>query len=73
VALEDNKTLFEIGERGEIVRRDDISVDQREVDFDWVEPTGVDGRGIRITLGHAFWPGLAEQWSRIQKAPRADW
>jgi hypothetical protein len=54
VALEDNKTLFEIGERGEIVRRDDISVDQREVG---VEPTGVDGRGIRITLGHAFWPG----------------
>ena len=42
MGLESKKTLFEIGQRGEIVRREDLSLDNREIDFDLVEPTGVD-------------------------------
>ena len=42
VALECKQTLFEIGQRVEIVRREDFSLDNGEIDFDLVEPTGVD-------------------------------
>ena len=45
MALESKKTLFEIGQRREIVRREDFSLDNREIDFDLIEPTGVD-RGV---------------------------
>jgi hypothetical protein len=42
VALEGKKPLFEVGQRGEVVGREDLSLDDRKVDFDLVEPTGVD-------------------------------
>ena len=42
MALKGKKALFEIGQRGKIVRREDFSLDNREIDFDLVEPTGVD-------------------------------
>ena len=45
MALKGKKTLFEIGQRTEIVGREDFSLDNREIDFDLVEPTGVD-RGV---------------------------
>ena len=51
MGLEGKETLFEIGQRGKIVRCEDLSLDNREIDFDLVEPTGVhrsvDENGIR--------------------------
>jgi len=43
VALEGQETLFEIGQRGEIVRRENFSLNDREIDLDLIEPTGMDG------------------------------
>ena len=43
MTLESKKALFEIGQRGEVVGREHFSLDNREVDFDLNEPTGVDG------------------------------
>ena len=42
--LKREKALFEVSQRGEIVGRQDFPLDNREVDFDLVEPTGVVGR-----------------------------
>ena len=44
MALESKKMLFEIGQRGEIIRREDFSLDNREIDFNLIEPTGVNRR-----------------------------
>ena len=41
--LESEQALFEFGQRGEIVGRQDFSLNDREIDLDLVEPTGVDG------------------------------
>jgi hypothetical protein len=40
VALKSKETLFEVRQRGEIVRGEDFSLDGREINFDLVEPTG---------------------------------
>ena len=40
--LEGEEALFKIGQRREIVRREDLPLYDREVDFDLVKPTGVD-------------------------------
>ena len=45
VALEGKQTLFEFGQRREIVGRKDFSLNDREIDFDLVEPAGMD-RGV---------------------------
>jgi hypothetical protein len=37
--------MFQFGQRGEIVGRQDFSLNNRETDLDLVEPTGVD-RGV---------------------------
>jgi hypothetical protein len=37
------RLLFESGKRGEIVGGEHLPLDNREVDFDLIEPTGVDG------------------------------
>jgi hypothetical protein len=42
VALEGKQTLFEFGQRREVVAREDPSLNDGEIDFDLVEPTGVD-------------------------------
>jgi hypothetical protein len=36
------ETLFEFGQRREIVGREDFPLHDREIDFDLIEPTGVD-------------------------------
>ena len=43
VDLEGEEALFEFGQRGEVVGREDLSLNDREIDLDLVEPTGVDG------------------------------
>jgi hypothetical protein len=52
--------MFEFGQRGEIVGRQDFSLNDRETDLDSVEPTGVD-RGVD---GH-------RQPVRVQYSPAA--
>ena len=42
VALEGKETLLQFGQGGEIVGREDLALNDGEVDFDLVEPTGVD-------------------------------
>jgi len=43
VALKREETLFEIGQGSEIVRGEDLSLNNREVDLNLVEPTGMSG------------------------------
>jgi len=43
--LEVEETLFQFGQRGEVVGREHLSLNDGEVDFDLVEPTGVN-RGV---------------------------
>ena len=43
VGLERQQTLFEFGQRREIIGREDLALDNRKVDLNLVEPTGVDG------------------------------
>src|SRR5713101_6356355 len=45
VGLESKETLLEFGQRTEVVGRKDFSLNDREVDLDLVEPTGMD-RGV---------------------------
>ena len=40
--LESEQTLLEFGQRREIIRRQDLSLHDREIDLDLVEPTGMD-------------------------------
>ena len=42
VALEGKEPLFEFGQRREIVGREDLPLHDGEIDFDLIEPTGVD-------------------------------
>ena len=42
VDLEGKETLLQFGERREVVGREDLSLNDREIDFDLVEPAGVD-------------------------------
>ena len=42
VGLESKETLLELSQRREVVGRKDFPLNNREVDFDLVEPTGVD-------------------------------
>ena len=42
VELEGEEALFEFGQRSEIVRGEDLSLNDREVDLNLIEPTGVD-------------------------------
>ena len=65
-------------EIGKIIGYQDLALDNREVDFDLVEPTGMNGgmherqAGVEIaeTLNGAG-PRCAEQLSTIQKTRRA--
>lgn len=64
----------EVGQTGEIVRREDFSLNNREIDSDLVEASGVDRSVDDMTFGHlsrrrstAFWPRWEEQLSIIQK------
>jgi len=43
VGLESHETLFEFGQRREIIRSEDLALDDRKVDLNLVEPTGMDG------------------------------
>ena len=63
MALEGKQTLLEFFQRREIVGREELSLNDGEIDFDLIEPTGVDELWMRIALGHlvrkrstAFWP-----------------
>ena len=40
--LEGKETLFKFGQRREVVGREDLPLHDREIDFDLIEPTGVD-------------------------------
>ena len=51
VALESEETLFELGQRREVVGGKDFSLNDREIDFDLVQPTGVDGSVDEDSIG----------------------
>ena len=44
VILEAEQRVVEFVERGEVARRKELALDDREVDLDLVEPTGMDGQ-----------------------------
>ena len=44
VALEGEETLFEFGQGSEVVWRENLSLDNGEIDLHLIEPTGVDRR-----------------------------
>src|ERR1700691_3743477 len=43
VELEGEKTLFQFGQRSEVVGRENLSLYDGEIDFDLIKPAGVDG------------------------------
>jgi hypothetical protein len=43
VGLESHETLFEFGQRREIIGSEDLALEDRKVDLNLVEPTGMDG------------------------------
>ena len=51
VLLEAKQTVLDISERGEVVWGQRFALDDREVDLDLVEPTGVD----RAVDQHEIW------------------
>ena len=76
--LKGEEALFEIGQRSKVIRGEDLSLNDREVDLDRIEPTGV-GRGVdEDCMGHWAWKRSAALWPRwteqcpIQKTRRAD-
>src|SRR5713101_3353286 len=44
VILEAEQAVLDLGQRGEVVRRQDLALDDREIDLDLVEPAGMDRR-----------------------------
>jgi len=74
VALEGKEMLFEIGQRGKIVRREDFSLNDREIDFDLVEPTGVDRSvdedGIRPLVAETLSGLLAPMGGTVVHNPK---
>ncbi len=42
MGLKSEQALFEFLQRGEVVWREDLSLNDREIDFDLVEPASVD-------------------------------
>src|SRR2546425_12295251 len=44
VILEAEQAVLDLGQRGKVVRRQDLALDDREIDLDLVEPAGVDRR-----------------------------
>src|SRR5215471_20211655 len=44
VILKAEQAVLDVGEAGEVVRGQDLALDDREVDLDLIEPTGVDRR-----------------------------
>ena len=54
MALEGKQTLFEFCQRREIVGREELSLNDGEIDFDLIEPTGVDWSMNEDGLGPFF-------------------
>ena len=77
--LEGEEAIFDFVERAEVVGGEDLSLDDREVDFDLVEParmygvwtSTIEGQVARRRL-QAFSPRWDEPLSVIQKTRRAD-
>ena len=61
MALEVKQTLFEFFQRREIVGREELSLNDGEVDFDLIEPTGVDWSMNEDGLG----PFFAQTFGRL--------
>jgi hypothetical protein len=64
--LEGEKTIFDFGERAEVIGSEDLSLDDREVDFDLVEPAGMD----RSVDEHDRGPGGAQALASLFAAVR---
>ena len=45
VVLEGEQTLLEFGEEGEVIGSEDLALNDGEIDFDLIEPAGLD-RGV---------------------------
>jgi hypothetical protein len=54
VVLEGKQTLFELGQRREVVGGEELSLNDGEIDFDLIEPTGVDWSVNEDGLGPFF-------------------
>lgn len=54
VILKSEQTILDLGEGGEVVGSEDFPLDDGEVDFDLVEPTGVNGGMDQDEVGVGF-------------------
>jgi len=52
VGLESQPPLLELARRTEVVGGENFSLNDRQVDLDLVEPTGMDRGMTRMALGH---------------------
>jgi len=79
MVLEGQQALLEFGEGGEVIGREDLTLDDGEIDLNLVEPAGVD-RGMdqhdrgprRAQAVGSFSPRWEEPLSVIQKTRRAE-
>jgi hypothetical protein len=58
--LEHGEAVADLAEVGEVVRADDLALDDGEVDFCLVQPGGVRGRWIKYAFGQALVIRLTE-------------
>jgi len=77
--LEAKQLLLEIGEGCEVVRREKLALNDREVDLDLIKPAGMHGVCTRTRFGHLAWrrriarrPRWDEPLSTIQNTLRAE-
>src|SRR5712691_423812 len=70
VILEAEQAVLDLGQRGEVVRRQDLALDDREIDLDLVEPAGMDRRVDEDEAGPG---GARSEERRVGKECRSRW
>ena len=75
--MEGEQPILEFAQRRQVIRGDDLTLDDGKVDFDLVEPTRMVGVCTSVTVGHwarrraaAFSPRCEEQLSAIVRNPK---
>lgn len=68
VFLEVHKPFLKLNQRGQVVRRQHLALDDREVDPDLVEPAGMHGRVDRNDRGPALLQALDTSLAAMRRA-----
>ncbi len=64
--LKGEEARLNLGQRGEVIGREDFALDDGEVDFDLVEPRGMNGQVQQAELGPVALQAVMDAWPRWQ-------